>query len=55
MTMTQQRYCPSCGEQREFTQAATTNLNIGLKVKWRCEECGHQSIQIGTEIDTATA
>ncbi|MFB6189438.1 MAG: hypothetical protein ABEI57_06110 [Halapricum sp.] len=55
MSMTREQYCPACGTERTFTQAASTELNMGLKVKWRCEECGHQTVQIGAEIDTATA
>lgn len=55
MAMTLEQFCPSCESEQTFTQAATTTLNVGLKVKWRCEECGQQTVQIGSEIDTAPA
>lgn len=55
MAMTREQYCPNCGSEQTFTQAATTNLNVGLKIKWRCDACGQQTVQIGSEIDTATA
>jgi transposase-like protein len=55
MAMTRKQYCPSCESEQTFTRAATTNLNVGLKIKWRCDVCGRQTVQIGDEIDTATA
>jgi rubrerythrin len=47
--------CPVCGESEEFYRAASTTLNLGLKVKWRCGECGYTTVQIADAVDTATA
>jgi len=54
MAMTREQYCPNCESEQTFTRAATTHLNVGRKIKWRCDACGRQTVQIGTEIDTAT-
>jgi len=54
MGMTREQYCPNCESEQTFTRAATTHLNVGQKIKWRCDACGRQTVQIGTEIDTAT-
>lgn len=55
MSISQKQICPSCGEQQSFMQVASTNLNIGEKTKWRCQECGYRSVRIGSAVDTANA
>lgn len=55
MAMERDQSCPVCGEDERYTRVASTILNMGLKTKWRCRECGYTTVQIGTEIDTATA
>ncbi|MFW6018864.1 MAG: hypothetical protein ACOCPX_08580 [Halapricum sp.] len=55
MSISQEQACPSCGAQHSFIQVATTNLNIGEKTKWRCQECGYRAVRIGSTVDTAEA
>lgn len=55
MAMERKQECPECGETRSFGRSASTELNAGLKVKWRCYECGYTTVQIGDVVDTATA
>lgn len=55
MSMHREQSCPECGETTAFTRVATTNVNLGLKVKWRCDDCGFTTVQIGDVVDTATA
>jgi len=48
-----ERGCPECGEQRTFYLAASTELHLGRKRKWRCPECGYGFVRIDGEVDTA--
>jgi transposase-like protein len=45
-----ERECPSCGETRTFSLAASTTLHLGTKTKWRCPECNHAFVRIGEDI-----
>ena len=47
--------CPRCGE-RIFYQTASTELQIGEKLKWRCttEDCDYTFVCIGGDIDSTT-
>lgn len=55
MGINREQICPQCGSEQTFTQAASTELNMGVKVKWRCDNCGFQTVEIGTKIDTTPA
>ena len=48
--------CPRCGETT-FYRAASTEIHLGEKVKWRCtgEGCDYSFVRIGDVVDTATA
>ena len=48
--------CPHCGETT-FYRAASTEIHLGEKVKWRCtgEDCDYAFVQIGSDIDSTTA
>lgn len=54
MSMNREQDCPACGDAESYYRAASTNLNLGLKIKWRCGECGHTTVQINDVVDTAT-
>jgi len=38
--------CPACGDTETFYRAASTELHLGEKQKWKCTECGYGFIQI---------
>jgi transposase-like protein len=46
------RPCPGCDEDRTFYRAASTELHLGLKTKWRCPDCGYGFVRIDDEVDT---
>lgn len=52
MSLDTTRYCPDCGEERTFWRAASTELHLGEKVKWHCEECDYGFVKIGDAVDT---
>lgn len=54
MSLELEHYCPSCGTDRVFYRAASTNLHLGLKTKWACPECSYSFIVIDG-IDTSQA
>jgi len=45
--------CPECGEERTFYMAASTELHLGRKIKWRCPECGYGFVRIDDAVDSA--
>ncbi|MFT4881074.1 MAG: rubredoxin [Natronomonas sp.] len=45
--------CPECDRRRSFYLAASTELHLGRKLKWRCPECGYGFVRIGGEVDAA--
>ncbi len=47
-------YCPSCEEDHTFWRAASTNLHLGEKKKWRCPECNYAFVTING-IDSSEA
>lgn len=51
MSMELERTCPSCGEEKTFYRAASTQLHLGQKVKWHCPDCDYGFVQIDS-IDT---
>lgn len=55
MSMDRDEFCPDCGEDRTFYRAASTELHLGEKVKWRCPECDWGFVQIDGAVDTSRA
>jgi predicted RNA-binding Zn-ribbon protein involved in translation (DUF1610 family) len=53
--MEREQECPECGDTATFYRAASTNVNAGLKIKWRCSDCGFTTVEIEDLVDTATA
>jgi rubredoxin len=51
MAMDFERSCPNCNEEKTFYRAASTELHIGQKIKWRCPDCDYGFVQIDS-IDT---
>ena len=50
-----EHYCPDCGEDRTFYKSASTEIHLGEKKKWYCEECDYQIVTINGIDSTATA
>lgn len=48
------QHCPHCDEERDFYLAASTNLHLGKKTKWRCPECDYGFVRIDNVVDTRT-
>jgi rubredoxin len=55
MSLERAEYCPECGEERTFYRAASTELHLGEKVKWRCPECNWGFVVIEDVVDTSQA
>jgi hypothetical protein len=55
MAMEIQQYCPSCDEDRTFWRVASTEVHLGEKVKYHCEECDHGFIEINGAVDTSAS
>jgi transposase-like protein len=55
MTATLTHYCPHCDDDREFFRAASTEVHLGTKVKWHCEDCDYGFVRIDGTVDTGTA
>lgn len=53
MSLEMEHECPQCGGVREFYRAASTNIHLGEKTKWRCTECGHGFVLIDGDIDSS--
>lgn len=53
MSLEMEHHCPECGETREFWLAASTNIHLGEKTKWRCPECNYGFVLIGDDIDSS--
>lgn len=49
------RTCPVCEAERSFYRAASTEIHLGEKVKWRCPECEYRFVRIDGNVDTASA
>lgn len=50
------QYCPQCEAEHTFWLAASTELHLGTKTKWRCPECDYGFVKIDETVDTgATA
>ena len=55
MTLELEHDCPVCEGERTFYRTASTNLHLGLKVKWRCPDCDYGFIQIDGIDSSASA
>jgi len=55
MSSDMEHYCPDCGEDRTFYKSASTEIHLGVKKKWYCEECDYQIVTINGIDSTATA
>ena len=55
MALEMEHACPDCGTERLFYRTASTELHLGEKTKWHCEECDHRIVRIDDAVDTATA
>lgn len=55
MALEMERTCPVCAEARTFYRAASMNLHLGEKVKWRCSECGYSFVRVDDAVDTGSA
>lgn len=49
------KHCPECDEEKTFWLAASTNLHLGKKTKWRCPDCDYGFVRIDGDVDTASA
>ena len=45
--------CPRCGEERAFWKTASTEVHIGVKTKWRCQNCDYGLVRIDGEVDSS--
>jgi rubredoxin len=50
-----ERSCPECNAERTFYRAASTELHLGLKTKWRCPDCGYGFVRVDGDVDTSDA
>jgi len=50
-----ERVCPDCDAERAFYRAASTELHLGEKTKWRCPECSYGFVRIDDAVDTGEA
>jgi len=56
MSLETTRECPACDEETTFWRAASTEVHIGVKEKWRCSECDRTVVRIGDgSVDSAAA
>ena len=55
MAMEIERDCPECGGERSFYRAASTELHLGEKTKWRCTDCDYGVVLIGDDIDSSAS
>ena len=52
MAMQTTRDCSRCGTERTFYLVASTELHLGRKTKWVCEECDHRIVRIDGDVDS---
>lgn len=55
MAMETERACPVCSAERTFYRAASMQLHLGEKVKWRCPECDYGFVEVDGAVDTNSA
>jgi ssDNA-binding Zn-finger/Zn-ribbon topoisomerase 1 len=46
MSMEIEHDCPDCGGAQDFWRTASTELHLGEKTKWVCEECDYELVLI---------
>jgi transposase-like protein len=54
MTLEIEQDCPYC-DAETFYRAASTELAVGRKVKWRCTGCGYGFVRVDSTVDTTPA
>lgn len=47
------RKCPYCEAEQTFYLIASTELHLGRKTKWLCDECERNIVKIDGKVDTA--
>ena len=47
-------FCPECEAETSHRLVARTKLHLGVKRKWRCENCEHRVVTINNSIPTTT-
>ena len=55
MSLERDHDCPECGASRTFYRAASTQVHLGEKIKWRCPECSYGFVTIGDDIDSTAS
>jgi transposase-like protein len=53
MSMQTTQECPYCEAEQTFYLIASTELHLGRKTKWLCDECERNIVKIDGEVDTA--
>lgn len=53
MGLSMEHHCPECDSTQEFYRSASTFIQLGTKVKWRCPDCGYGFVRING-IDTSS-
>ncbi|MFW5965408.1 MAG: hypothetical protein ACOCP3_01495 [Halodesulfurarchaeum sp.] len=48
-----EHYCPACGEETTFSLMASTQMHLGTKTKYWCNECDYELVLIGEDVDAA--
>jgi|GEM_PF-1435030 rubredoxin len=51
MSLEREYECPEC-EGMHFWKTASMEVHLGTKIKWACDECGYEFIEID-DINTA--
>lgn len=51
MSLEREYECPECGEI-QFWKTASTEVHLGTKIKWACDGCGYEFIEID-DVNTA--
>lgn len=55
MALEMRHECPDCGGERTFWRVASTEVHLGEKVKWHCEDCDYGFVRIDGTVDTSTS
>lgn len=55
MSLEMRHACPNCDGERTFWRVASTQVHLGEKVKWHCEDCDYGFVRIDGEVDTGAS
>lgn len=47
-------FCSECEAETSHRLVARTKLHLGVKRKWRCEDCEHRVVTINNSVPTTT-